>query len=510
MIAGSGMPMDAVVSDFEAGAAEMLSPDAAPDHWDVVEGQGSLFHPAYAAVSLGLLHGSQPDVIVVCHQPGRTHVLGHPDYALPTLEETIDLNLRLGRRTNPAIRCGGVSLNTSHLSDADARNLMAAESARLQLPVADPIRGGARVRAPGRSLPGSEEVMLRTTWRCAALAVLALASSISAAAPSTAASKREITSCRKRPAASSASQRGAWTARARGFRSNADERFPMASTFKVAVAGAILADVDAGRLKLDQMVAIERTAIVPSEVIADRFMHPGVSLSVANLLELMLTQSDNTATDVLTRLAGGPAAVTAWVKQQGVQGLRIDRDTAGILREFFDLPAGPFLDAITAAEKSDPKLGEMGSRPKPSFDDDPRDTSTPNAMAQLLTQIFSGRALSAASTTELIGMMERCRTGMARMRGKLPAGTVVADKTGTIGGSVNDVGVITLPAGQGQVVIAVFVKKSERRSSDVSPPSPRSRARYVTIISSAPAANDATIFLVSALSAARASRSRRS
>jgi len=143
MIAGSGMPMDAVVSDFEAGAAEVLSPDAAPDHWDVIEGQGSLFHPAYAAVSLGLLHGSQPDVIVVCHEPGRTHVLGAPGYELPSLEETIDLNLRLGKRTNPRIRCAGVSLNTSRLSDAEARQLFEAESRRLGLPVADPIRGGA-------------------------------------------------------------------------------------------------------------------------------------------------------------------------------------------------------------------------------------------------------------------------------------------------------------------------------------------------------------------------------
>lgn len=143
MIAGSGMPMDAVVSDFEAGAAEVLSPDAAPDHWDVIEGQGSLFHPAYAAVSLGLLHGSQPDVIVVCHEPGRVHILGAPGYSLPSLEETIDLNLRLGRRTNPAIRCGGVSLNTSKLSEAEARQLFATESKRLGVPVADPIRGGA-------------------------------------------------------------------------------------------------------------------------------------------------------------------------------------------------------------------------------------------------------------------------------------------------------------------------------------------------------------------------------
>jgi uncharacterized NAD-dependent epimerase/dehydratase family protein len=142
MISGSGMPMDAVVSDFEAGAAEMLSPDAAPDHWDVIEGQGSLFHPSYAAVSLGLLHGSQPDVIVVCHEPGRTHIIGLPDFPLPSLEETIDLNLRLGRRTNPAIRCGGVSLNTSKLSASEARALFATESTRLGVPVADPIRGG--------------------------------------------------------------------------------------------------------------------------------------------------------------------------------------------------------------------------------------------------------------------------------------------------------------------------------------------------------------------------------
>ena len=142
MIAGNGIPMDAVVSDFEAGAAELLSPAAPPDHWDVIEGQGSLFHPAYAGVSLGLLHGSQPDVIVVCHQPGRTHMLGHPGFTLPSIEETIQLNLRLGQRTNPAIRCGGVSLNTSQLSESEARDLIAAESRRLQLPVADPIRGG--------------------------------------------------------------------------------------------------------------------------------------------------------------------------------------------------------------------------------------------------------------------------------------------------------------------------------------------------------------------------------
>jgi uncharacterized NAD-dependent epimerase/dehydratase family protein len=143
LIAGGGMPMDAVVADFEAGAAEVLSPAAPAQHWDVIEGQGSLFHPAYAAVSLGLLHGSQPDVIVVCHEIGRKEMLGHPGYGLPDLAETIDLNLRLGRRTNPAIRCAGVSINTSEMSGSDADRLLAAESSRLGIPVADPIRAGA-------------------------------------------------------------------------------------------------------------------------------------------------------------------------------------------------------------------------------------------------------------------------------------------------------------------------------------------------------------------------------
>jgi uncharacterized NAD-dependent epimerase/dehydratase family protein len=147
MISGSGLPIDAVVSDFEAGAAEMLSPDAADDHWDVIEGQGSLFHPSYAAVCLGLLHGSQPDVIVVCHQPGRTRIVGLPEFTLPDLLETIELNLRLGRRTNPAIRCGGVSLNTAHLDGAARAAVLAEARAALDLPAADPMRPGAEFDA---------------------------------------------------------------------------------------------------------------------------------------------------------------------------------------------------------------------------------------------------------------------------------------------------------------------------------------------------------------------------
>jgi uncharacterized NAD-dependent epimerase/dehydratase family protein len=145
MIAGAGIAMDAVVADFAAGAAELLSPDADPAHWDVIEGQGSLLHPSYSGVSLSLLHGSQPDVVVVCHDVARTCMLGHPDYPLPSVEEVIDLSLRLGARTNPAIRCGGVTINTASLGDEAAGELLDREAARLGLPVADPIRGGERL-----------------------------------------------------------------------------------------------------------------------------------------------------------------------------------------------------------------------------------------------------------------------------------------------------------------------------------------------------------------------------
>jgi uncharacterized NAD-dependent epimerase/dehydratase family protein len=142
MIAGGGIPMDAVVSDFLSGAAELLSPDAAPDHWDVIEGQGSLYHPGFAGVTLGLLHGSQPDVFVVCHDPTRGAILGLPEMALPGLWEVIDLTVTLGRRTNPAIRCGGIALNTSALTNDAVATAIAEASAATGLPAADPLRGG--------------------------------------------------------------------------------------------------------------------------------------------------------------------------------------------------------------------------------------------------------------------------------------------------------------------------------------------------------------------------------
>ena len=143
MIAGKGIPIDAVVSDFVSGAAELLSPDNDEDHWDVIEGQGGIFHPGYGAVSYGLLVGSQPDAFVVCHEAGRTHIEGWPEFKLPSFNEVIDRTIAIGQLTNPAIRCVGASINTSALSEEEAIAYLDRQSSRLGLPCVDPVRFGA-------------------------------------------------------------------------------------------------------------------------------------------------------------------------------------------------------------------------------------------------------------------------------------------------------------------------------------------------------------------------------
>jgi uncharacterized NAD-dependent epimerase/dehydratase family protein len=140
-ISGRGVAIDAVVADFISGAVEWLSPDAAPGHWDVVEGQGSLFHPSFAGVSLGLLHGAQPDAFVVCHEPTRTTMRG-VEHALPSIQEVIDLTILCGRLTNPRIRAVGIAINTAALGEAEARQVLAEAAAQHGLPATDPVRFG--------------------------------------------------------------------------------------------------------------------------------------------------------------------------------------------------------------------------------------------------------------------------------------------------------------------------------------------------------------------------------
>ncbi|MCS6780546.1 MAG: DUF1611 domain-containing protein [Geminicoccaceae bacterium] len=142
MIAGHGVAIDAVVADFIAGAAEWLSPDNEPDHWDVIEGQGSLFHPAFAGVTLGLIHGSQPDALVLCHEPTRRHMRGLPHQKLPGLRECLEANLAAARLTNPAVRAVGVAIDTHRLDPAERSAYLRQVEDELGLPTVDPIATG--------------------------------------------------------------------------------------------------------------------------------------------------------------------------------------------------------------------------------------------------------------------------------------------------------------------------------------------------------------------------------
>jgi uncharacterized NAD-dependent epimerase/dehydratase family protein len=144
-IAGSGVPVDAVVGDFIAGSVEWLSPARHDGGWDLIEGQGSLFHPSYAGVSLGLLHGAQPDAIVLCHEPGRDSMRGLSGRELPDLKTCLQANLAAARLTNPDVEAVGVALNTSRLSAAEMHRACASVSDTLGLPCQDPVRMGVNL-----------------------------------------------------------------------------------------------------------------------------------------------------------------------------------------------------------------------------------------------------------------------------------------------------------------------------------------------------------------------------
>lgn len=143
LITGHGVPLDAVIADFMAGSIEYLTPDNDPDHWDMIEGQGSLFHISYSGVTMALVHGGQPDALILCHEPTREHMRGLAGFALPSLEELRDTALPLARKANPACQVVGISINTQHLNEEDARAYLAEIEARMGLPTVDPYRHGA-------------------------------------------------------------------------------------------------------------------------------------------------------------------------------------------------------------------------------------------------------------------------------------------------------------------------------------------------------------------------------
>lgn len=250
---------------------------------------------------------------------------------------------------------------------------------------------------------------------------------------------------------------------------NGTERFPMASTFKVPVAVQLLTRIDKGEVKLGQMIEIKQSDLHPgSGTLMDLFNKGGLAMSVRNLLELMLLISDNSATDVMLRTAGGAEAVTSRMRALGIEGISVNRSTAQLIAEWIGVtnlpPEDRWNPAVFSLAFSAVKPEEQKAAAK-KFDADPRDTSTPDGMAALLERIYRKDMLKPESAELLLDIMRRCRTGEARLRGLLPEGTEIAHKTGTIGGTTNDVGIITLPDNAGHVAIAAFVKSSEKEVS---------------------------------------------
>lgn len=246
------------------------------------------------------------------------------------------------------------------------------------------------------------------------------------------------------------------------FGVGADRRYPMQSTFKTAVALAVLHRVDQGQLKLDQRIKIERSDLRPG--VNEHFIEswkPGLTLSIAGLLDMMMTESDNTATDTLLRVIGGPPAVSARIAEMNVEGIDVSRTELELGNDACGAHVVPnpklTPEEITRRWRSVPRATRQKARAR--FERDSRDTATPDAMATLLVRLYKGELLSKGNTEHLLGLMRRNKTGDSRLRAMLPKGTEVFDKTGTGARSTNDVGIVTLPDGS-HLAIAVFVMSS--------------------------------------------------
>ncbi len=226
---------------------------------------------------------------------------------------------------------------------------------------------------------------------------------------------------------------------------NGGEMFPMASTVKVPIAVTILDMIDRGVLALSTQLAVEPAEFNPSSAALEEFLHPGVWLSVHNLLEPMITRSDNTATDVMYRAAGGPAAVERHMRALGIEEMRISRTIRTLLLVLFGVAdPGAGVSLLQWMRNQDAtELAAMRARaqaPNPLYSDDPRDQASPRAMLDLLRRIARADGVSEAARSVLLPIMQRTTTGVRRIRGRLPQGVAVADKTGSASGTTNDAG----------------------------------------------------------------------
>lgn len=254
---------------------------------------------------------------------------------------------------------------------------------------------------------------------------------------------------------------------------NAEMRFPMASIFKLPLAVHLLALVDRGILQLDQLVEAHPGEISPgSGIIQSLLYHPGLVLSLANLLELTLVISDNTASDVLLRVVGGPQKVTQFLHEHGIADIRLDRFTKYLVADKYGLgeiatPGDWSLEHFRTrfCQLTPAELSAAAA----VFSGDDRDTMTPAAMTSLLVKLADADVLTADRRDLLLAVMQRCQTGAGAIKGMLPPEVQVAHKTGTLAEVVaNDAGIITLPDHAGQLAITVCVKSPDAQSDATS------------------------------------------
>ena len=255
---------------------------------------------------------------------------------------------------------------------------------------------------------------------------------------------------------------------------NGTRAFPMASTVKLAVAAHYLAEVEAGHRSLDRMIPVSSRLRLRSDGITFFSPHDGVTLSAANLIELMITRSDNTATDVLLADLGGPSATQAWLRRKDVTDLRIDRNIAELLLDRRGAratggstaamtlrrwdPVSPGSVSLVTTEESAPEQASA------VFDRDPRDTATPLGFATFLRRLYNGQLLKPQSRDFLFGVMGRTLTGANRIKGLLPPATPVEHKTGTLSTHTSDVGFVVLPNGR-RLIVTAFARGGSNRSA---------------------------------------------
>lgn len=248
-----------------------------------------------------------------------------------------------------------------------------------------------------------------------------------------------------------------------------DQRFPLASVYKIGIALTLMDQVDQGKLSLSDPVKLKGSDLRPGSGVLIRGAKNPNGWTLGDMLDLMMTHSDNSATDFVLNHVGGPSAVKAYLTRIGVTGISVDRSTLEMIANSVGITELPPMEKFTVAQfyKLLRKVSDEQQREAIEvFERDPRDTGTPDALVDLMVRLHKRELLKPASAQALLDVMYRNRTGNRRLRGFLPPGTAIADKTGTISRSINDMGIFELPDNKGHVAIAVLVKGSDKDMDD--------------------------------------------